>query len=80
MAERTAFGHVLNYYEKQGIYRDELNNENVAYLAYHIAGVKRTTGQHPGGIVVIPSEYEVYDFTPVQYPAGNTESDWLTAL
>lgn len=78
VAERRAFGHVLNYYEKQGIYRDELNNENVAYLAYHIAGVKRTTGQHPGGIVVIPSEYEVYDFTPVQYPAGNTESDWLT--
>ncbi len=78
VAERIAFGHVLNYFEKQGIYRDDLNNDNVAYLAAHIAGVKRTTGQHPGGIVVIPSEYEVYDFTPVQYPAGNIESDWLT--
>lgn len=78
VASRTAYGYVLNYFETLNIYRDELNNENVAYIASHVEGVKRTTGQHPGGIIVIPSEYEVNDFTPVQYPASNIESDWLT--
>lgn len=78
VAAKTAYGYVLNYFETKEIYRDEVSSETVAYLASHVAGVKRTTGQHPGGIIVIPSEYDVYTFTPVQYPASNTESDWLT--
>lgn len=78
VAAKTAYGYVLNYFETKEMYRDEVASEDIAYLASHVAGVKRTTGQHPGGIIVIPSEYDVYTFTPVQYPASNTESDWLT--
>ncbi len=78
VADKTAFGYVLNYLETMKIPREETTSENIAFLASKVAGTKRTTGQHPGGIVVIPSEYEVYNFTPVQYPASNVESDWLT--
>lgn len=78
VASRTAYGYVLNYFETLDMYRDEVASETVSYLASHVEGVKRTTGQHPGGIIVIPSEYEVNNFTPVQYPASNVESDWLT--
>ncbi len=75
---KTAFGYVLNYFETQNMVRDDMSNDTLAYLASQIEEVKRTTGQHPGGIIVVPSEYEVYNFTPVQYPAGNFESDWYT--
>lgn len=78
VADKTAYGYVLNYFETMNIPREETTSENIAFLASKVAGTKRTTGQHPGGIVVIPSEYEVYNFTPVQYPASNVDSNWLT--
>ena len=48
------------------------------YLSCKCAGVKKTTGQHPGGIILIPKEFDIYDFTPIQFPADDIESDWKT--
>ena len=76
--EKTAFGFARGYIERLGMNPDEYPRAKIAYLASGCVGVKRTTGQHPGGIVVIPKNYEVYDFTPVQYPADNSEADWKT--
>ena len=75
VAEKTAYGFVKGYerdYNK--FYRDA----EVDRLAMGSAGVKRSTGQHPGGIVVIPNYMDVYDFTPVQYPADDTTATWQT--
>ncbi len=76
VADKTAFGYVKGYCEE--IERDFFSNAYTSVLASMCAGVKRTTGQHPGGIVVIPKENEVHDFSPIQYPANNPFSDWLT--
>ena len=75
VADKTAYGFVKGYerdYNK--FYRDA----EVDRLAKGAAGVKRTTGQHPGGIVVIPNYMDVYDFTPVQYPADDMTAEWQT--
>jgi DNA polymerase-3 subunit alpha (Gram-positive type) len=55
-----------------------MSTATIAYIASKCQGVKRTTGQHPGGIVVIPKDYNVYDFTAIQHPADDREADWLT--
>ncbi|MCH5171243.1 MAG: PolC-type DNA polymerase III [Erysipelotrichales bacterium] len=82
VAEKNAYGYARGYFERIGpkIGRDldKVNKAQIEYLAAGCTGVKRTTGQHPGGIVVIPTGYEVYDFTPIQYPADNKESEWRT--
>ena len=76
--EKTAFGFARGYIERMGQNPDEYPRAKIAYLASGCVGVKRTTGQHPGGIVVVPDDYEVYDFTPVQYPADDHDSAWKT--
>ncbi len=78
VASKTAFGYVRNYFESKGIDPSSIAGERIAYMASHCTDVKRTTGQHPGGIVVLPKGRSIYEFTPIQYPADDKESNWLT--
>ena len=75
VAEKTAFGYVKGYCEAKNII---MRNIEIERLAKGCTGVKRTTGQHPGGIVVIPGYMDVYDFTPFQFPAEDPSSAWRT--
>lgn len=75
---KTAFGYVRKYYERLKIDPSTIKASLIAALAYGVVDVKKTTGQHPGGIVVVPRKFEIYDFTPVQYPANDDTVDWKT--
>ncbi len=75
LADKTAFGYVMKYLEEKGI---SLSRAEVDQIASRTKGVKRTTGQHPGGIIVIPKEMDVHDFTPVQHPADDPNSSVVT--
>ncbi len=75
VATKTALGYVRGYVEATG---EMLPQAERLRLAEGIEGVKRTTGQHPGGIIVIPGDMDVYDFTPIQYPADDLSAEWRT--
>lgn len=75
VAEKTAFGYVKGYLNDNGLHK---RGAEVDRLVLGCSGVKRTTGQHPGGIIVVPDDMDIYDFSPIQYPADDVEAEWMT--
>ncbi|GKV55554.1 DNA polymerase III PolC-type [Sporosarcina sp. NCCP-2222] len=75
VAEKTAYGYVRGYMNDNNLH---LRGAEIDRLVQGCTGVKRNTGQHPGGIIVVPDHMEIFDFTPIQYPADDTGSSWRT--
>ncbi len=75
LADKTAFGYVKNYYEERGARK---RNCEIDRIVLGCTGIRRTTGQHPGGIIVLPLGESIYSFTPVQHPANDMTTDTVT--
>lgn len=75
LADKTAFGYVKNYFEERGIHK---RNCEIDRIVEGLVGVRKTTGQHPGGIVVMPHGENIYSFTPVQHPANDMTTKTIT--
>ena len=75
LADKMAFGFIKGYMETKGI---KLRQAEINRLVKGCTGVRRSTGQHPGGMVVVPQDQEIYNFTPIQYPANDRKAEWIT--
>ena len=75
IADKTAYGYVKKFYDETG---RPLNKYEAGRLAIGCTGVKRTTGQHPGGIIIVPDDHQIFEFCPIQHPANDTATDIIT--
>lgn len=75
IADKTAYGYVKKYFEERQI---DMHRYEIERLAQGLTGVKRTSGQHPGGIMVVPADRDIHEFCPIQYPANDVTSDVIT--
>ena len=75
LADKTAWGYISKYLEERRI---KIPKAEIGHMVTKIMGIKKTTGQHPGGIIVVPKEYDIYDFTPIQHPADDPNADTVT--
>lgn len=75
IAEKTAYAYTRNYFE---LLDKDARKSDILYYSRSCEGIKRTTGQHPGGIIVVPTNLEIYNFTPIQFPADDKKQPWRT--
>jgi len=75
LADKTAFGFIRGYTDERGI---KLRQAEINRLVQGCSGVRRSTGQHPGGLIVLPQDQDIHNFSPIQYPANDRNAEWVT--